>query len=55
MRAYLQRQRTALTGSGRAAELRRLYTRLLDRREKARAAVPDLVESNFLFPVGSTQ
>ena len=53
VRAYLQRQRTALTGSGRAAELRRLYTRLLDRREKARAAVPDLVESNFLFPGGS--
>jgi hypothetical protein len=52
VRAYLQRERTALTGSGRAAELRRLYTRLLDRRAKARTAVPDLVESNFLFPVG---
>ena len=55
VRAYLQRQRTALAGSGRAAELKRLYVRLLDRREKARAAVPDLIESNFLFPVGSGQ
>jgi len=55
VRAYLQRERNALTGSGRAAELRRLYTRLLDRREKARAAVPDIVESTFLFPIGSGQ
>jgi hypothetical protein len=55
VRAYLQRQRTALAGNGRGAELKRLYVRLLDRREKARAAVPDLIESNFLFPVGSGQ
>ena len=55
VRAYLQRERTALADSGRAAELRRLYVRLLDRREKARAAVPPLIESTFLFPVGTGQ
>jgi hypothetical protein len=55
VRAYLQRERTALAGNGRAEELKRLYTLLLDRREKARAAVPDIVESNFLFPIGSGQ
>jgi hypothetical protein len=53
VRDYLQRERTALGGAGRAGELKRLYTLLLDRREKAVAAVPDIVESTFLFPIGS--
>ena len=55
VRDYLQRERSALAGGGRAAELKRLYALLLDRREKAVAAVPDIVESKFLFPIGSGQ
>ena len=47
--------RAALAGAGRAGELTRLYALLLDRRAKAVAAVPDIVESKFLFPIGSGQ
>ena len=52
VQAYLARQRSALTGAGRAAELARLYGRVLERRKAAAAAVPDFVESPFLFPAG---
>ena len=52
VQAYVARQRSALSGTGRAAELARLYGRVIERRKAAAAAVPDLVESPFLFPAG---
>ncbi len=53
--AYLARQTTSLEGVARAAEIRRLYRRMLERRIAAQKRIPDLVESNFLFPTGSAQ
>src|SRR6185436_15980804 len=55
VRTYFQREKTALAGTGRADELKRLYARLLERRSQAEAAVPPIVESRFLFPTGSGQ
>ena len=55
VQAYVARQRAAVTGSGRDAELKRLYARMLERRTAAAAAIPALVESPFLFPSASGQ
>jgi len=55
VRAYADRERAALSGTGRGAELRRLYLRVLERRKAAVEANPVLVESEFLFPTGSAQ